>query len=112
MTDAKFSFCETAFATGTSPWHIRELSEAGRKLGGGADTPTLCGREAAWDLGGKICWELRHILDWLSKDCAAEKQARDEASRVCFRCWERYLEKRREMMNYGPARAILEQAHD
>jgi hypothetical protein len=49
---ATYSYCEPVTATGTSPWHIRRLTEAGRKLGGGADTPALCGREVSWDLGG------------------------------------------------------------
>jgi hypothetical protein len=44
----KLSFCETAAAGGL--WHIRRLTDQGKKLGGGADTRTLCGREAAWDV--------------------------------------------------------------
>jgi hypothetical protein len=46
----KFSFCETAGATGMSLWHIRNLTKAGRKLGGGADALSLCGRKVCWDL--------------------------------------------------------------
>lgn len=49
---SQFSFCETVAATG--PWHIRLLTDAGKKLSGGADTPTLCGLEAAWDLSCEI----------------------------------------------------------
>ncbi len=37
-----YAFCESV--TGIGPWHIRKLSEAGLKLDGGIDTPTLCGR--------------------------------------------------------------------
>lgn len=37
-----YSFCESV--TGIGPWHIRPLSEKGRKCGGGIDTATLCGR--------------------------------------------------------------------
>ena len=49
-----YSFCETAHATGSSPWHIRKLTSAGKKLGGGADTPALCGRKVAWDIKANI----------------------------------------------------------
>lgn len=30
--------------------HLRYLGEAGPKYGGGADTLTLCGAKASWDL--------------------------------------------------------------
>jgi hypothetical protein len=43
------SYCETAYATGTSPHHIRVLTDEGMKTGGGADTPALCGTDVAWD---------------------------------------------------------------
>lgn len=48
-----FSFCEPVTATSISPWHIRELTGKGRMLGGGIDTPSLCGRvevNRGWDL--------------------------------------------------------------
>lgn len=45
-----YSFCEAVTASGASPWHIRKLTQAGRKLGGGADTLALCGRKVSWDL--------------------------------------------------------------
>ena len=48
------AFCETMFASGVTPWHIRKLGPAGRKLGGGADTPSLCGKDVAWDLSVEI----------------------------------------------------------
>lgn len=38
-----FSFCESITASGQSRWHIRPLTEVGRKLGGGIDTAALCG---------------------------------------------------------------------
>jgi len=50
----KYSFCETVTAGPNTPWHIRSLSEQGQKLGGGADTPALCGRKVAWDLAVEI----------------------------------------------------------
>lgn len=46
----KYSYCESVYATGISPWHIRILTEAGQKKGGGADTLSLCGREMGWDV--------------------------------------------------------------
>lgn len=45
-----FAFCENVGVSGSSPWHIRLLTRKGLCLGGGADTPTLCGRRADWDL--------------------------------------------------------------
>lgn len=48
-----YSYCESVHATSTSPWHIRKLTEVGRKLSGGIDTPSLCGRVGkgwGWDL--------------------------------------------------------------
>ena len=67
----KFSFCETAYATGTSPWHIRKLTDKGRKLGGGADTVALCGREVAWDLEVEVTQELG---DFVCSKCVDEFQ--------------------------------------
>ena len=49
-----YSFCESVAASGGSSWHIRLLSDEGRKLSGGADTFALCGREVSWDLAGPI----------------------------------------------------------
>lgn len=45
-----FAYCEPVSANPWSPNHIREVTDAGLKLGGGADTPALCGREMGWDL--------------------------------------------------------------
>ncbi len=47
----KYSFCETIAAY---VWHIRPLTDAGKKLGGGADTLTLCGLKAAWDINTPV----------------------------------------------------------
>ena len=51
---SEFSFCETATASSISPWHIRKLTVYGKKYGGGADTPALCGIKVSWDLEVKI----------------------------------------------------------
>jgi hypothetical protein len=38
----RYSFCESVHATGLGPWHLRKLTAAGQKLGGGIDTASLC----------------------------------------------------------------------
>jgi hypothetical protein len=43
------SYCEAWTATSVSLWHIRRLTSVGKKLSGGADTKSLCGREMSWD---------------------------------------------------------------
>jgi hypothetical protein len=67
----RFAFCESVAATGASPWRIRELSERGLKLGGGADTLALCGRDlhGGWDLEVPITG---HHLNQRCRGCAAE----------------------------------------
>lgn len=55
MTDPKLpalTFCESTAASGNSPWHLR-WRDGEKKLGGGVDTDSLCGRVKAghgWDL--------------------------------------------------------------
>ena len=70
----RFSFCERVWAGPKSPWHIRELGVAGRKLGGGIDTPSLCGRIVppsgkGWDLDVELT---PHHLTHACKACVAE----------------------------------------
>jgi len=65
----QYSFCETVTATGTSPWHIRKLTEKGKKLSGGADSPSLCGKVVAWDLTANID---NHHLGHCCQKCAAK----------------------------------------
>ena len=48
--DFGFAYCESIYANGETPWHIRKLTKKGKRLGGGADTKALCGRYVAWDL--------------------------------------------------------------
>lgn len=71
----KYSFCETLFSVSDTPWHIRRLTDAGRKLGGGTDTRALCGREVSWDLETQLT---QHDLE---KNC-------------CPRCCVIYKEER------------------
>ena len=61
----KYSFCESSHAGSFTPWHIRKLTKIGRKLGGGADTPALCGRKVAWDLS----WVPHNNLKSSCKKC-------------------------------------------
>ena len=54
---AKYSFCESVTASSISPWHIRRLTDVGRKLGGGIDTSSLCGLVKppyGWDLSADL----------------------------------------------------------
>lgn len=50
QTPDQFSFCEGPAAGSQSRWHIRQLTRRGKMLGGGADTPALCGHQVSWDL--------------------------------------------------------------
>jgi hypothetical protein len=53
----RYSYCEGAYATSYSRWHIRELTEQGKMLSGGVDTPSLCGMVRAgwgWDLETEV----------------------------------------------------------
>lgn len=43
------AFCETVYATGTSPVHIRALTEEGLFLSGGADSKSFCLLKVSWD---------------------------------------------------------------
>ena len=78
MPDCEYSFCESVHATSTSPWHIRPLTSAGRKLGGGIDTPSLCGVvRVGWDLKTPIDdVRLRHC--GVCKTCKAVYRERTE----------------------------------
>lgn len=72
-----YSFCESTFAGPNSPWHIRPLTMKGRKLGGCADTDSLCGRAMAWDLRTLID---NHHLTHACKSCVMEYNGRAETN--------------------------------
>jgi hypothetical protein len=62
MPSVTYSICESSFAAPWSHWHIRPLTEAGRKHGGGIDTPSLCGRVTppdGWDLEYSVVQAVR-----------------------------------------------------
>ena len=75
MNKIRFAFCESVNATGTSPWHIRQLTTKGLKIGGGTDTKSLCGREMGWDLEVKITSHHLNLNHCCSK--CAEKFQKD-----------------------------------
>jgi len=66
-TQIRYSFCETISAQALAPWHIRELTALGMKLGGGADTDALCGVPVAWDLKVPIS---AHHLSHCCRKCS------------------------------------------
>lgn len=66
MTD-KYSLCEGLHPRDYSPWHIRELTDKGRRLKGGIDTSSLCGQvKRGRDLNGEVS---RVNTDWVCKKC-------------------------------------------
>ncbi len=82
----KHSFCESVTATGISPWCIRPLTDQGRKLSGGVDTASLCGRVQpphGWDIGlpvslthWKICEKCRTEYDKQAAEAARGGKAK------------------------------------
>jgi hypothetical protein len=66
VAEVQYAFCERVTAGPTSPWHIRQLTDKGKKLGGGADTPSLCGSKMAWDVNVDIT---EHHLGHSCKEC-------------------------------------------
>lgn len=69
----RISFCESIHATGASPWHVRMLVGE-KKLGGGVDTPSLCGRVEVgqgWDLQVEPTWD-RLIQNFVCQRCLKE----------------------------------------
>lgn len=61
---ADYSFCESVYATGRSPWHIRRLTAVGKKLGGGVDLESLCGRIMCWDIEANEC-----VMSCVCEEC-------------------------------------------
>lgn len=63
MMNPTLSFCESIYATTSSLWHIRILTEKGCKLNGGIDTESLCGKVRigrGWDLRVRARVTLNH----------------------------------------------------
>ena len=81
-----YAFCESVTASGTSPWHIRELSEQGLKLGGGIDRSSFCGcvkPPHGWDLRAEITD--KH-LGHACKECASEYRKRTDLGKSSRHC--------------------------
>ena len=74
-----FAFCESAQASSFSPWHIRKLTAVGKKLGGGANTPALCGRVVAWDLESEVRIPSAGSQTRVCSSCAEEWDKRAES---------------------------------
>jgi hypothetical protein len=70
----KYVFCET---TAAYVWHVRKLSEQGIKLGGGADTKTLCGLRPSWDLKAPVAAYAHIVRD-------------GQGNGICHKCLQEY----------------------
>ena len=71
--------CETQYATPLSPEHLRQITAAGPKIGGGADTTALCGRVVAWDTHPATADDVAN--DRLCPRCATSAADLPEGSR-------------------------------
>ena len=90
----EYSYMEFEWATGTT-WHIRMLSDKGKFMGGGADTPSLCGtKHRGWDVNHKPpevglkpdfacrnCW-----VEFLKRECLHTDTTDDGYRQVCVYC--------------------------
>jgi len=75
-----YAFCEPVYASASGRWHIRKV-EGRLYLGGGIDTPSLCGKVkpfgpeygalGGWDLNVKIT---EHHLGHCCPDCVKAYQ--------------------------------------
>lgn len=80
VVDAKivgYSFCESINAASGGLWHIRPLTEVGKKLGGGVDTESLCGhvkKRLGWDIKPEISERL--LQRFTCKECREKYQER------------------------------------
>jgi hypothetical protein len=80
---SKYSFCEPAFVATAAPWCIRPLTAAGRKLSGGVDTSSLCGRVDHTKFGG---WDIARQIEEHLFDARAERAFAGQVSRVPYVC--------------------------
>jgi len=66
----RYSFCESVHATGSSPWHIRQLDSSGPKYTGGITTESLCTLVTkGWDVKASIT---EHHLGHACKRCVSK----------------------------------------
>jgi hypothetical protein len=80
-----YAFCEWSGAASLAPWHIRRLTEAGKKTGGGVDTASLCGRVQPHSQGGWGGWDLEAEVAGYPMDRETEGRRH-----VCKTCAEKY----------------------
>jgi hypothetical protein len=74
--NAEFSFCESVHAGSNSHWHIRKLTEVGKKPGGGIDTASLCGHvRPSWGWDVEVTFNPSRVSD------------------ICKKCLHIYLQK-------------------
>jgi len=88
MTIESLSFCESVTASSLSPWCVRKLTSAGKKLGGGVDTESLCGRVrlgSGWDLD--VEFSVNHPM-------------------FCTKCLKRYIQQREKKVDGRPKSEI------
>jgi len=60
---SKYSFCEPVSAGPLAPWCIRPLTAAGKKLSGGVDTSSLCGRVKPPSAAGGNGWDINRPVE-------------------------------------------------
>jgi hypothetical protein len=88
MMKPEYAFCESSGAGSLQPWHIRKLSEKGKKCGGGIDTPSLCGRVDQKNWGG---WDLEGVEPATYGDL--ERLTDCKRRHVCKACADKYREE-------------------
>jgi hypothetical protein len=58
----RYALCQSDSGTKTSPFHIRSITGAGFKTGGGADTVAVCGAKVDWDRSELFAADLPRTL--------------------------------------------------
>lgn len=87
------AFCESVTASPISPWCIRELTKEGKKLTGGVDTASFCGRvrpPMGWDLNVDFKSHLTYT------------KTSGDAKHICPRCLKAWNAGRREYQPGSP----------
>ena len=81
---SEYAFCEPVVAGPLAPWCIRPLTPAGKKLTGGIDTPSLCGRAKPVSEPGGNGWDIaRPVVESLFD---AHYENRGSRRIVCAKC--------------------------
>jgi len=80
---AKYAFCESSTAGSLAPWHMRPLTLKGKKLSGGIDTRSLCGRASPSTENGVGGWDLEVDFDGYADYLDAETAGRRHVCKTC-----------------------------